>query len=288
MRAIVKPTHDSLTVYQQCIDSISDESLLRRLNQISSSIGTAAIDYEQKADAQLLYTIASNACQNHEIALGGVTKGELRKVYSYYMVDKRKPARVVYDSLLSLAPLGKCPLCGFGHATTLDHYLPKAKYPQFSVLPLNLVPACKDCNKGKLATDSTTAEGQSLHPYFDHNGFISQQWLYAEVIETAPATIRFFVSAPDDWDDISKARVQCHFDDFSLASRYSIEAGNQLACLMDLLTIYAEKLGRDWVREHLAAEAEVSSKQHMNSWQTAMYQALSESDWYCQGGFKPA
>lgn len=288
MRAINKPTHDSLTVYQQCIDSISDNGLRHRLNQIAGSIGTAARDYEQKANSQLLYTIVSNTCRNDELALGGVTKEELRNVYSSHMVVKTKPARAIYDSLLSLAPLGRCPFCGCGYATTLDHYLPKAKYPQFSVLPLNLVPACKDCNKDKLAIDSTTAEGQSLHPYFDHENFINQQWLYAEVIETAPATMSFFVSAPDDWDEISKARVQRHFNDFNLASRYSIEAGTRLACLRDSLIMQFDTLGLDWVRKNLEIEAEAHAKNHVNSWQTAMYQALSGSVWYHQGGFQLA
>ncbi len=285
MRAIIKPTHDALTVYQQCINSISDNDLRHRLNQITNSISTAARDYEQKATSQLLYTIASNARHNDEIALGGVTKGELRNIYSSHMVVRTKPARSVYDSLLSLAPSGRCPFCGCGYATTLDHYLPKAKYPQFSVLPLNLVPACKDCNKDKLATDSTTAEDQSLHPYFDHENFTNQQWLYAEVIQTAPASIRFFVSAPDSWDEISEARVQCHFNDFDLAYRYSIEASNQLACLKDSLTMQLDNIGLHGIRKLLEIEAEAYAKNHINSWQTGMYQALSGSTWYCQGGF---
>ncbi len=285
MRAIAKPTYDPLAVYQQCISSISDPSLRNRLSQVTNSISTAARDYAQKAEAQLLYTIASNACKNHEITLGNVTKEELKSVYSSHMVVQTKPARMVYDSLLSLAPLGKCPFCGIGHATTLDHYLPKTKYPQFSVLPLNLVPACKDCNTGKLVDSATTAEDQILHPYFDHENFIDKQWLYAEVIQTMPATIRFFVSAPDDWDEISRARVRHHFNDFKLASRYSIEASNQLACLRDSLAIYYQTLGDVWVRKNLEIEAETHAKQHVNSWQTAMYQALSGSGWYCQGGF---
>ena len=43
-----------------------------------------------------------------------------------------------------LSPL-VCPMCGgFGNGT-LDHYLPKDTYPEFSVFSKNLIPAC-NCN----------------------------------------------------------------------------------------------------------------------------------------------
>jgi hypothetical protein len=191
-----------------------------------------------------------------------VTKKELKDVYSSHMVERAKPARAIYDSLLSQAPLGRCPFCGFGHASTLDHYLPKAKYPQFSILPFNLVPSCKDCNTSKGTAIASIAEEQSLHPYFDHQDFINDQWLYAEVIQMTPATIRFFVKAPEHWDDISKIRVQSHFNAFKLASRYSLEAGDQLACLRYSL-IYSHQLwGLDGIRQHLTIEAKSYARLH--------------------------
>lgn len=287
MRALTRPTYDPKVVYQDCIDGIQRDCNLRaRLNEVTDDIVNAATDYEQKAKAKQLYSIPPNDCENDDIILGNVTKKELTETYSSYMVGKGKSARVIYDFLLSQSPLGKCPFCGFGHATTLDHYLPKAKYPQFSVLPFNLVPSCKDCNTGKRTAIATTAKDQSLHPYFDHQNFIEDQWLYAKVRETKPATIYFFVKAPDQWDDISKERVKAHFKAFKLDSRYSVEAGNELVSLRDILVQYCQLFGSNWVRSHLQIEAESSANQHSNSWQTAMYQALAASVWYCDGGFR--
>ena len=256
MRYLAAPNDDPQTVYETCINSIKDCNLRARLNKVTNNIVCAATDYEQKVKAQLLYSTPQNNCKKDEIALGEVTKKELKDVYSLHMVERAKPARAIYDSLLSQSSLGKCPFCGFGQASTLDHYLPKSKYPQFSVLPFNLVPCCQDCNTGKSTAIATTAEGQSLHPYFDHQNFIDDQWLYAEVIQTTPATIRFFVKAPDHWDDISRARVEAHFKAFKLTSRYSLEAGNQLACLRYSL-VYSHQLGGlDSIRQHLTIEAQ--------------------------------
>lgn len=286
MRAMIVPNEDPQKVYQTCVDSITDEGLRNRLSALTKMIGVSASDYHQKATLKQLYSLLPNDCGNEDIVLGTVTKKELTTVYGTHMVGKTKPARAIYDSLLSRAPLGRCPFCGVGHASTLDHYLPKTKYPQLSVVPLNLVPSCKDCNTGKSSAVSSTAGDQSLHPYYDHQNFVDEQWLYAEVMHTAPATIRFYVKAPTHWDDISKARVQSHFRDFKLAARYSVEASNQIACLRDTLSSYREILGVNGIRQHLTIEAQTSYKQHRNSWQTAMFQALASSNWYCDSGFQ--
>lgn len=285
MRAMVAPNENASLVYQTCVNSITDQSLRSRLNALTNDVAVAASDYQQRATAKQLYTLLPNDCSNDDIVLGAVTKKELKSVYGNHMVGRTKPAREIYDLLLSRAPLGRCPFCGVGHASTLDHYLPKTKYPQLSVVPLNLVPSCKDCNTEKSTAVATTAGSQSLHPYFDHQNFIDEQWLFAKVIHTAPTTIHFYVQAPGHWDDISKARVQAHFRDFKLASRYTVEASNQIACLRDTLSQYSELLGKEGVRQHLKIEIQTYDKQHRNSWQTAMFQALAFSDWYCSGGF---
>jgi hypothetical protein len=285
MRAIVAPVYDTQTVYQTCTNSISDDVLRARLNMVTHRIVLAAQDYDQRAALNNLYSIPPNISRNDDIVVGAVTKKELKAVYSDHMVVRTKPARTIYDQLLATAPLGRCPFCGFGQASTLDHYLPKSKYPLVSVLPLNLVPACKDCNKDKGISIATTAETQCLHPYYDQQHFVNEQWLFALVGATTPANIQFYVNPPIHWDDVSKKRVQAHFNDFKLAGRYSKEASSQLSCLRDTLITYRELLGVDGVKQHLGIEARSSFGQHKNSWQTAMFQALAGCDWYCDGGF---
>lgn len=42
-----------------------------------------------------------------------------------------------------------CPLCGQKPVTDLDHYVPRAKMPEYSVHLLNLIPTCHECNMDK-------------------------------------------------------------------------------------------------------------------------------------------
>lgn len=43
----------------------------------------------------------------------------------------------------------KCAYCGIGGIDSMDHYVPKEKYPEYSVHPFNLVPSCSKCNSKK-------------------------------------------------------------------------------------------------------------------------------------------
>ena len=285
MRIVEKPTYSASDVYQLCIQSIADDNTRIRLNDISNVINDLSVEYVQKANDANLYLIEPNTARNEDVVSGDVTKKELKNVYSQHMVVATKPARKIYDEIMNLAPNGKCPFCGLGHVSTLDHYLPKSKFPFFSVLPINLVPSCKDCNTGKGANLAINAENQPLHPYFDHGQYITQQWIFAEVIETKPLSVKFFVQAPEDWNLIFKSRVQCHFSDYKLSSRFSVEVADELSSLRYLLITYISQSGADAVKDFLTNKALSEANNHINSWQTALYKALAGSDWYCNGGY---
>ncbi len=67
----------------------------------------------------------------------------------------------------------RCPYCGILRQSTtdLDHFLPKGTFPEYSILPLNLVYICTRCNsqghKGTLINDNDTGRRLFLHPYTD-------------------------------------------------------------------------------------------------------------------------
>ncbi|MET4666321.1 hypothetical protein [Sphingomonas sp. PvP056] len=64
-----------------------------------------------------------------------------------------------------------CPMCGAPTPTgSIDHYLPRDEFPEFSVLPCNCVPACLVCNtQAKRAVyRGDDAPERFIHPYFDN------------------------------------------------------------------------------------------------------------------------
>ena len=65
--------------------------------------------------------------------------------------------------------LASCPMCGSPVTGTLDHYLPRENFPEFSVMAANLIPACTHCNSGKKRRifKGSSIDERFLHPYFD-------------------------------------------------------------------------------------------------------------------------
>jgi hypothetical protein len=72
-------------------------------------------------------------------------------------------------SKLRKMQLSSCPMCGSPVTGTLDHFLPKEIFPEFSVMAANLVPACGHCNSHAKGSTykGTIPDERLIHPYFD-------------------------------------------------------------------------------------------------------------------------
>jgi RNA recognition motif-containing protein len=284
MIPIDKPNISPKDVYGKCINSVSDQILRTKFAEHSDFISNISKTYDSRAKKGKLFNFYPDNTNDLFKEFSPITKRDWNLLYSQQMVIKTKPAREIYDKLISLAPIGICPLCGFGHASTLDHYLAKSKFPLFSVLPFNLVPACKDCNTGKGNKVAITAGQQTIHPYYDRDELVTEQWLFARVIEDSPVSIHYFVDTPRHWRKVLRERAVSHFMSFDLAKRYSIQAANELSSLNPRFSTYMMN-SYNSIKDMLNEIANIEYNNHKNSWKTAMYQALANSSWYCSEGF---
>jgi hypothetical protein len=279
VRRLPKPTEDAGEVYLTCISNFRDPELKKRLTQCTDAVQAASKEFELKVVITQLHTIAAT-----ESVGGLVTTKEMEKVYTQKMAKKGAPGRVFYDKLLAAPAHGRCPLCGQRTVSTLDHHLPKTHYPVFAVLPVNLVPACADCNKVKLALQPKSGDEETIHPYFDN--IDRDLWLYARIEKSAPASAAFYVRPPAHWDAVLARRVQNHFTLLRLPALYASHAAEELANISYYLNNLFTTSGSEAVRSHLAEAAESRSAAQTNSWQTALYRALSESKWFYTEGLQ--
>jgi hypothetical protein len=213
------------------------------------------------------------------IVVADVKKSELLKLYGYHMVD-RQPGRGLYDVIL-VAANEQCPFCGgIGRPKSLDHFLPKANYPQYAVLPQNLVPCCRDCNTEKSNALATVEDEQSIHPYFDDDKFFSEQWVFAKVELTQPCSLVYFSAPPNEWRDTDKNRALNHFRDFNIGARYSVQAADELSALIDLRRGYLSSISPEEFSVYLSSVSN-STSYFSNHWKRVMYQTLAQNrDFY--------
>lgn len=283
MKRLPKPDLDPMEVYVSCVSGVSTASLAARFTAAANYVPAHALQYAERAAANELHLFPSSVRGNDaQLVFTDLTKGELTDLYTNQMVKRKQPGRPYYDRLMVLAPLGKCPFCGFGHVSTLDHFLPKARYPLFSVLPTNLVPACTDCNRGKGA-EVLDGQNQIPHPYFEDERIEADTWLYAAVNETSPATATFFVVIPEHWPADLARRVINYVSDLKLASRFAIEAASEMTSLSDFL---GQLDASQQTAKYLEFFAQAERLHRKNSWKAALYEALSMSVWYREGGYR--
>jgi hypothetical protein len=283
MRRLKKPDLLAGDVYTSCISEIEAAPVMARFKLITAAVLELAQQYEVRAAMNELYTFPASQWGNvTQVVIGTVTKGELVGLYSDFLAKRGRLARSYYDRLMLLAPLGKCPYCGFGHVSTLDHFLSKARYPSFSVLPFNLVPSCADCNLGKGAPE-LNAGNQIPHPYYEVNSIEIDAWLFASVEPTIPVSVTYRVNTPGWWPVDLAARVENYFRDLKLAPRFSVEAASEMISLSDYLAQFPAHL----IKTHLQNIAEIERAKRKNSWKAALYEALAASHWYCEGGWRP-
>lgn len=278
MWPLPKPNYSAATSFEKCASKIKNKNLKSRMDKIAEAITDAADAYDDAADKTELYLTALSTDVD-----GVVSGAEMKDLYDYRMVKSTAPGRVVYDSIMALAPHGRCPFCGHRVVSTLDHILSKAHFATLTVTPNNLVPSCADCNKAKLDAIASQAADQYVHPYYDQ--IENDLWLGAVVLETAPAAVQFYVQAPGHWSPLTAARVQNQFNRLGLAKLYAAQAAEELSGIRLQLQNLYWRAGHDAVRQHLEEVHISRSLARCNSWQTAFYKAVSVSTWYCGGGF---
>lgn len=236
MKRLAKPDYDFGDVLDKCLTGIlrGNKNLKTTIQADKSEILLDGECYEAQAKLGQLYAYQEMKRFYNLTAISAQTKDHYIHLYETYFVPEAKPeTRAIYDEILNAAK-EDCPFCGgLGTPKNLDHFLPKTKFPQFSVFPSNLIPACFDCNlHSKKTSYASTAEEQTLHPYFDKHIFFQEQWITADYIPGSnldePGEFRYYVNVPSHWDEVDRARVENYFEDFNLASRYAKHATSSL------------------------------------------------------------
>ena len=122
------------------------------------------------------YENAVNSASVHNLNPYGFVapeKGNLKDLYKSDcdIVKRIRLHHRAFTSDIKRVYNNKCPYCILSEPDTIEHILPKEKYPEFAVHLYNLIPCCSKCNRHK---------GEAVR---DHLGF--------------PYTINFYYHDPE-------------------------------------------------------------------------------------------
>ena len=171
------------------------------------------------------YDDHTNPCELEAITAMPLTISEKQGLRDLY--DRKRPflkalwEEVAYDG----GEYIMCPLCGQKVVEDLDHYIPRARMPEYSVHLLNLIPTCHECNDDKDEHWlNENGERMFFNAYFDRLENMSQL-LKSEI----------FIDA-----DTGQPRVKVAFDDGAVA------ASGEIGRLVTSTYNHIESIRKQW------------------------------------------
>lgn len=267
-----------------------NQFLITRLLLIEQQLIEEEKKYNVLASTQELYSITEqrtisidNSIELNENFPRQISSKEMQKVYNDYLVDKpgsSKIGRKVYNSIFSNTYYSLCPYCSHREVKTLDHYLPKSKFILHVVNPLNLLPSCSDCNKEKLNDLTLSKDKMLIHPYFDDVSNVD--WLACEVEEsTWPVTFTYKVSENITNTNL-KSRIDYQFKLLNLNKLYADNATREFYKRVKLLIKEFNSNPSNKAMDFINDNYESYRYENTNSWQTKMFEALGNSEWFIE------
>lgn len=253
---------DIKQIYNTCIISYRDESKTNKRAKYLDKIVSTTKDYLDK--------IPDDFENFQHIQLSKSDTEILTDIYKNKFT--KGPGKKYYDAIMACAD-GICPFCGIGTPTTLDHYLPKNKYPLLSITPANLIPSCRDCNTSKLMYAPTKNNELIIHPYFDNIDF---DWLNSHIFfyEDTTIQIKYYVDSTQINDNLISDRLQSHFKVNKLQEKYSSKFITEFHSKTKLFEKIIELGGKQRLIESLLDEYNSTYCYDKNSWKAAAYRGL--------------
>jgi hypothetical protein len=266
----------------------NNKFLKDRLSRIKDILISEEEKYIRLGRASNLYTIHDHSEISIPNSVDVVTKDEMESLYTQNLVSSPESGEIgrdIYDYLKSLALDKICPYCSSSKAKTLDHYLPKAKFPMFAVTPVNLVPCCRDCNSEK-DTNFTNVEAEMfIHPYFeDVNNFI---WLESTVEDDVwPLNFKYQVVISNGSNNILSRRLSNQQKILDLNNTFNDKANRLFRYRIKSIIDNYKTGGVKSVREFLLESEQSCRNAELNSWEACMYKALLNSNWFFSTAIK--
>jgi hypothetical protein len=199
-----------------------------------------------------------------------------RFINLYGSKDDNYIQKPIIDSLRE-RELQFCPSCGEdGTPNTLDHYLPKKPYPEFSILSKNLFPMCDICQGEKgVKTVDDNGDKIFIHPYYD--GFAENQIIELKISVPYQSPTNFKIEAVSGLSIDQQSLVNRHITELNLQQRYSKYFKNQY---MRLLKLVSGIRGRNAnVKDSIINFHDMEQMKATNSWGHIFYAGvLADND----------
>ncbi|CAI1656500.1 Uncharacterised protein [Serratia quinivorans] len=178
----------------------------------------------------------------------------------------------------------KCPLCGIGATTDLDHYLPESKYKCLAILSSNLIPTCHKCNNKK-RTSVLQSDVGFLHVYYfeqpDEIFFTASTEINNGALSISFEIIKVGGMSQNIYDSLC-----FQINKIDLNKRLGTEANDFLGSMYTSFELTYESSGIDGLRVSLKKIRDDYTRRFgLNHWKRALMDSLSDNEEFLNAGF---
>lgn len=222
---------------------------------------------------------------NLEQLVQDIYEGEEKVALQHCYTSPTAPLRKLKSKIINSQQgfyQNKCAYCGLNEKSDMDHYVPKEKFPEYSVHPLNLIPICSICNGKKSNYFIEENKRIFFNPYSDR---INETVLTLEINYNESSNSFLFTIHVDE-DFLFKS----HIDKLCIVSRYEeaaisvfdtlkFEVMNSFENLIDIIDDFPHL--EEKIRNPLEKTREYKLKtQGINSLEFLVYDAFLKSEYF--------
>lgn len=220
---------DCFEVYKNAVRRKRDLSKKNLLIDLEGKIEPQFILYTEKFIAKKIYEITTLGFSDSE-------KDALIDLYKYKSTVIRNIKNKILDSQIRTIN-ATCQYCTLNSVETLDHFIPKEEFPEFSVNPLNLFPCCPTCNSKKSYLCFDGEQGLFLNLYLDE--LPNKKYLKAEFDfgDNIPL-VNFSLYNPERIDSVDFRTIQNHYEKLNLLERMRAKSDEVVTEIINTLKTY--------------------------------------------------
>ncbi len=211
-------------------------------------------------------------------------KKHLRSCYNLDLDEMAKLEKKIKDFQSDFL-IAECQYCNIGTPETLDHYLPKGKFPEFATFSKNLIPCCWRCNLDKKEKFLTAGVRSFINIYYDT--LPNVEYLRCTIIYRHGNPIACFDIIPNRVLGQMNQIVINHYKYLGLFEKFRHRSntyiGNIRQSIMQNLAITSRQQAIDFLNR----ECVIKQNSHgINHWHAILYKGLASSnDFLVQCGY---
>lgn len=281
MRNLVIPNWYDIYNFELIVNSKKDEEMKNCLLNLKVYIEDYYIEYVNKCVTNDLH----NLMPHYNGRLDNIRENEKNCLLHCYkstndLSEMKKKIMENQDN----ETMGFCQYCGINSPNSFDHYAPKEKFPEYCILPKNLIPCCRECNGKKSSIWIQYGNRKIINFYYDK--IPDEILLYSKILYEDDIPIALFeLKYKDHINKYFFNLIQSHFQILNLYRRYTERSTSEISLIKEMIVYFYndDKLTEDLVIKYLNNHASSMRKNRgKNYWKAALYNGLSSSDAFIQ------